>query len=73
MQIIKTGTHVNWNGENVNSYDLILDESYQYTGTHPLMERDYYEHILEERGLIEMVITDVKTENGNLIISYTEQ
>lgn len=72
-EIIKKGSHYTCYGKLVNHYDLILDESYEYKGDHPLACRDHYENILEERGLIEMCITDVKVEDGKLIISYEEQ
>ena len=72
-EIIKTGSHYNLNGKKVNEYKMILDESKRYTGDHPLEERDHYENILEEKGLIEMEITDVNIENGELKISYSEQ
>ena len=72
-EIIKTGSHYKFNGRKVNEYKMILDESHKYTGSHPLEYRDHYENLLEERGIIEMDISNVKIENGKLIISYSEK
>lgn len=45
----------------------------EYKGNHPLEYRDHYEGLLEEVGLIEMVINKVYVKNGMLVIEYYPQ
>ena len=72
-EIIKIGSFYNCRGRKLNRFKMVLDESLKYEGDHPLEFRDHYENILESRGEIEMSITDIKFENGKLVIYYEEQ
>lgn len=47
-----------------------INKNEEYTGTHPIEEKHYYENLLTQKGIIEPEITDIRKTKQSIIIEY---